>query len=178
MSTETPGGQETPATRLGKALTAFLGSSATPQQKIDKLYAFLDILDRKASSVCTVNSLLLAANGLLIFRPPPSIDTNTPAGMLFWKGILLPWGVLAVFLSLLTVLYAVFVNSMKWPFLANFVGVKSGEEAKAFDDEIGKLCEVVSERTVHVQRQRFLTLLSVAATFIAVCLICYASWSV
>lgn len=170
---------ETPSDRLEKALSAFLGLEAKPRDKVDKLYSFLDVLDRKASSLCTVNSLLLAVNGLLIFRPPPSIDTGTTAGMSFWARGLLPFGVAAIVLSLLTVLYAVFVNSMKWPFLHNFKpGAQTPEAgAKAFDEEIKKLCDVVGERTLHVQRQRIATLLSIVATLAAVCLICYRTWS-
>ena len=170
--------EDSPARTLEKALTAFLGSGASAREKIDKLYGFLDILDRKSSSISTVNSLLLAVNGLLIFRPEPSIDTATAAGMHIWAYWLLPCGVTAVFLSLFTVLYAVFVNSMKWPFLHNYNPGNSPAtlDPKAFDVEIKGLCEVVSERTLHVQRQRWATLLSISATLIAVCMICYQTW--
>ena len=173
------GAQDSPANALEKALTAFLNPGASVQrEKIDKLYGFLDILDRKASSLSTVNSLLMAVNGLLIFRPPPSIDTSTIAGMQVWAYWLLPCGVVAIALSLFTVLYAVFVNSMNWPFLYNY---KPGNDPttpdpKAFDVEIQDLCKVVSQRTGHVQWQRRATLLSIVATLAAVCIICGRTW--
>src|ERR1700722_18956469 len=104
-----------------------------------------------------------------MFRPPPSIDTSDVAGMEFWAHWLLPCGVAAIVLSLLTVLYAVFVNSMKWPFLHNYTpGSPSSADPNPFDVEIRSLCEVVGERTGHVQLQRWATLLSIAATLAAV----------
>lgn len=160
---------------LKTALTAFLHSdNASARTAIDKLYAYLDILDRKASTLCTINSLLIAVNGLLVFRPPPSIDTTKPAGFAFWASWLLIPGVFSVALSLFTVFNAVRVNSMKWPFLHYYPTNNPG--SAPFYTEIQRLCDVVSERTGTVQRQRFLTLGSIVLTGFAVLMICTKTW--
>ena len=165
---------------LEQSLLAFLDQRhASARGKIEKLYSFLDILDRKASTLCTVNSLLMAVNGLLVFRPPPSIDTaKNIADLHFWAERLLPIGVIAMLLSLATVLYAVFVNSMKWPFLHNYSPTNSPSSANSdpFSTETQLLCDVITARTSHVQTQRHLTLAAIFSTLIAVALICYKTW--
>jgi len=159
------------ATPLDRVLTALLDPAASAARaKIERLYAYLDILDRKASSICTVNSLLLAVNGLLIFRPPPSVDTSKAADLEYWKTYLLPFGILAIALSLATVVYSLLVNSMKWPFLHGYAQDRAGDAA--FTAEIQGLCNVISSRTRHVGIQGRLTIGSITATVVALYLIC------
>jgi hypothetical protein len=74
--------------------------AAGPGKAIDRLYLYLDLLDRKGNSIVTVNSFLVAIIGVVLFRPLglfEPIAPTYPTEHGFWWGSVLVLGAGAMF---------------------------------------------------------------------------------
>ncbi len=133
--------------------------AAGPGKAIDRLYLYLDLLDRKGNSIVTVNSFLVAIIGVVLFRPLglfEPIAPTYPTEHGFWWGSVLVLGTGAMFLSLLSILWALAVFRVRWRFMEH----ACQDGTLAFDRELDQLCDEARRRVRVIRRIHSLTFLA------------------
>lgn len=128
---------------------------------IDRVWGYLDVLDRKAASLVTLNSFLLALVGLFVLR-------NTAAGAPAWlEHLRLIAGSLGALISVVAIAAAIFVFRINWRYMHHAQGIVDGFEFDA---------ELVAISRVAARRQRLIwwiwsgTIFALAATLVGITL--------
>ena len=128
-------------------------------EAIDRLYLYLDLLDRKGNSIVTVNSFLVAIIGVILFRPLGLFEPlapSYPAEHGFWWGSVLVLGTGAMLLSLLSILWALAVFRVRWRFMEH--ACRNG--TLEFERELDQLCDEARRRARVIRRIHSLTFLA------------------
>lgn len=121
-------------------------------EAIERLYGFLDLLDRKANSLITLNSFMIAIAGVVAFRPTITEGTTNTISTLQSHALIS--GAVAILVAGACIIGALQIFSIRWKFMKHHS--RDGSEQRFFT-ELQELGRVAANRQFMVRLIRWAT---------------------
>lgn len=163
------------AERILRALRDNSPEAGAARTEVAGIYVFLDVLDRKANSLMTLNSLLFGIVGLLVFRPilDSMLDSGPTVGSPFGAWQIVP-ALFALIVPLGSIAASLILYRVRWPYLGH---VRSDDPA-SWAIETRCLARECSLRTRRLRHIWIATILAVVAAAVATILVLAAAANV